>query len=67
MHVDTGGNFPLIPSMTMRDGTAVQLLAFAAFIAVTIVVILTSLTFIADQCASGTPLLPTIFPCFKGG
>jgi hypothetical protein len=52
--------------MTMRDSTAVQLIAFAAFIAVSIIVILVSLTFIADQCALGTPLLPAIFPCFPG-
>lgn len=57
----------MIPTMTMRTCTAVQLVAFSAFIAVTIIVILTSLTFIADQCASGTPVLPAIFPCFKGG
>jgi hypothetical protein len=52
--------------MTMRDSTAVQLIAFAAFIAVTLIVIMTSLTFIADQCALGTPLLPAILPCFAG-
>jgi hypothetical protein len=52
--------------MTMRDSTAAQLIAFAAFIAVSIIVILVSLTFIADQCALGTPLLPAIFPCFPG-
>jgi hypothetical protein len=65
--IDTVGNSLLTCNMTLRGSTAVQLTAFAAFIAVTIVVILTSLTFIADQCASGTPLLPAIFPCFAGG
>jgi hypothetical protein len=57
----------MIPIMTMRVCTAIQLVAFAAFIAVTLIVILTALTFIADQCAFGTPLLPAIFPCFTGG
>ena len=51
----------------MRDSTTVQLIAVAAFIAVTIIVILVSLTFIADECVLGTPVLPAIFPCFPGG
>ena len=65
--IDTRGNSLLTSNMTMRVCTAVQLTAFAAFIAAAILVTLTSLTFIADQCASGTPVLPAIFPCFTGG
>ena len=65
--IDTRGNSLLTSNMTMRGCTAVQLTAFAAFIAVAIIVTLTSLTFIADQCANGTPVLPAIFPCFTDG
>jgi len=53
--------------MTMRGSTTAQLIAFAAFIAATLIVILVSLTFIADECVLGTPVLPAIFPCFPGG
>jgi hypothetical protein len=50
----------------MRDSTTVQLIAFAAFIAGTVIIVTTLLAFIAGQCALGTPTLPAIFPCFTG-
>jgi hypothetical protein len=52
--------------MNQRLETAVQLTAFAAFIAVILIIVTTSLTLISTQCTLGTPVLPTIFPCFAG-
>jgi hypothetical protein len=52
--------------MNQRLETAVQLTAFAAFIAAILMIVATSLTLISNQCARGTPFLPTIFPCFAG-
>jgi hypothetical protein len=60
------GDCPLNPGMTMRDSTTVQLIAFAAFIAGTVIIVTILLAFIAGQCALGTPTLPAIFPCFTG-
>jgi hypothetical protein len=57
--------FLLTVAMSDRLATAVQLVAFAAFIAAVIFVVLGSLTFISDQCTGGTPFLPAIFPCFE--
>jgi hypothetical protein len=51
--------------MTERATVAVQLIAFAAFIAAMIFIVLGSLTFVANQCIRGTPFLPAIFPCFE--
>jgi hypothetical protein len=58
--------FLLTASMSDRLATAVQLSIFAAFIAGMIFLVLGSLTLISDQCTSGTPFLPAIFPCFEG-
>jgi hypothetical protein len=52
--------------MNQRLEMAVQLVAFAAFIAVVLIIVATSLTLISNQCTGGRPLLPTIFPCFAG-
>ena len=52
--------------MNQRLEMAVQLIAFAAFIAATLIIVATSLTLISNQCAGGTPFLPAIFPCFAG-
>src|SRR5215203_293726 len=59
--------YHFVASMTERHDTAVQLVAFAAFVAAIIVFVLVSLTFIAAQCSQGTPFLPAVFPCFPGG
>jgi hypothetical protein len=50
--------------MNRRLETAKQLIAFAAFLAATVIVVSTSLTSISAECMRGTPFLPTIFPCF---
>jgi len=50
--------------MKERLETAVQLIAIAAFVAATIIIVMTSLTTISAQCTRGTPFLPAIFPCF---
>lgn len=52
--------------MNDRLRTAIELVSFAAFIAAILVVVMTSLTFISNQCSRGTPFLPGIFPCFEG-
>jgi hypothetical protein len=52
--------------MSNRRATAVQLLAFVAFIAAMIFIVLGSLTLISNQCTRGSPFLPAIFPCFEG-
>jgi hypothetical protein len=52
--------------MNRRLETAVQLIAFAAFIAAILIIVATSLTLLSTECARGTPFLPTIFPCFAG-
>jgi hypothetical protein len=52
--------------MDQRLETALQLAAIAAFIAVTLTLVTTSLTLLSTQCARGAPLLPAIFPCFAG-
>jgi hypothetical protein len=52
--------------MNQRLETAVQLAAFAAFIAAILIIVTTSLTLLSTQCTSGTPFLPIIFPCFAG-
>jgi hypothetical protein len=57
--------FLLTVTMSDRLVTAVQLVAFAAFIAAMIFIVLGSLTFISNQCTRGTPFLPAIFPCFE--
>jgi hypothetical protein len=62
--IDIGGQVLFIRSMSERRDTAVQLVAFAAFLAAMIVIVLGSLTFIATQCTQGTPFLPVVFPCF---
>ena len=51
--------------MNDRLGTVAQLIAFSAFIAVVFIVVMTSLTFLSNQCTGGTPVLPAIFPCFQ--
>jgi hypothetical protein len=51
--------------MTERATVAVQLIAFAAFIATMLFIVLGTLTFVANQCIGGTPFLPAIFPCFE--
>jgi hypothetical protein len=51
--------------MSDRRATALQLLAFAAFIAAMIFIVLGSLTLISDQCSRGSPFLPAVFPCFE--
>jgi len=53
-----------IPIMNKRSATALQLVAFAAFIAAVIAVVLASLNLISSQCTRGTPFLPSVFPCF---
>jgi Co/Zn/Cd efflux system component len=53
-------------NMDQRLETALQLAAIAAFIAVTLTLVTTSLTLLSTQCARGAPLLPAIFPCFAG-
>jgi hypothetical protein len=50
--------------MNQRFEPAVQVIAFAAFIAATVTIVATSLTSIATECLDGTPVLPTIFVCF---
>ena len=50
--------------MNQRLETAVQLTAFAAFIAAILIIVTTLLTLISEQCTHGTPFLPAIFPCF---
>jgi hypothetical protein len=52
--------------MNQRFEMSVQLIAFAAFIAAVLIIVASSLTLISNQCIGGTPLLPTIFPCFAG-
>jgi hypothetical protein len=51
-------------SMNQRIETALQLIAFAAFIAAVLIIVATSLTSLSTQCMRGEPFLPTIFPCF---
>jgi len=51
--------------MNDRFGTTVELVVFAAFIAAVFIVVMTSLTFLSNQCSQGTPVLPAIFPCFQ--
>jgi hypothetical protein len=51
--------------MNDRLGTAAELIAFAAFIAAIFIVVMTSLTFLSNQCTRGTPVLAAIFPCFQ--
>jgi hypothetical protein len=51
--------------MNSRLGTAVELVAFAAFIAAIFIVVMASLTFLSNQCSHRTPVLPAIFPCFQ--
>jgi hypothetical protein len=51
-------------SMNQRLETALQLIAFAAFIAAVLIIVATSLTSLSTQCMRGEPFLPTIFPCF---
>ena len=51
--------------MTERAETIVQLIALAAFVAAVIVLVLGSLSFVANQCQQGTPFLPDLFPCFE--
>jgi hypothetical protein len=51
--------------MNGRLGTAVELIAFAAFIAAIFIVVMASLTFLSSQCSRGSPILPAIFPCFQ--
>jgi heme/copper-type cytochrome/quinol oxidase subunit 4 len=63
--IDTRLHFYLILGMNDRLGTAVELVAFAAFIAAIFIVVMGSLTFISSQCSHGTPILPAIFPCFQ--
>src|SRR5262245_25825385 len=55
-----------IPIMNKRSANALQLVAFAAFIAAVFAVILASLNLISSQCTRGTPFLPSVFPCFGG-
>jgi hypothetical protein len=57
-------SFFLIVGMDDRLGTAVELIAFAAFIAAIFILVIGSLAFISGQCTRGTPILPAIFPCF---
>jgi hypothetical protein len=52
--------------MNQRLETAVQLAAFAAFIAAILIIVTTSLTLLSTRCTSGTPFLLNIFPCFAG-
>jgi hypothetical protein len=63
--IDSRPHFFLILGMSSRLGTAVELVAFAAFIAAIFIVVMASLTFLSDQCSRGTPVLPAIFPCFQ--
>src|SRR5438094_7794344 len=65
--IDTMQCFLLSIRMDDRSSIAVQLIAFAAFIAAMITLVLGSLTFVANQCAGGTPFLPAIFPCSNDG
>jgi len=51
--------------MNDRLGIAVELVAFAAFIAAIFIVVMGSLTFLSNQCSRGSPVLPAIFPCFQ--
>jgi hypothetical protein len=51
--------------MNDRLGTAVELIVFAVFIAAVFIVVMTSLTFLSNQCSRGTPVLPALFPCFQ--
>jgi hypothetical protein len=44
---------------------AAQLAGLVASMAAIIAVILAALTFLANECAGGTPRLTTIFPCFR--
>ena len=57
-------SFFLIVGMNDRLGTAVELIAFTAFIAAIFILVIGSLAFISGQCMRGTPVLPAIFPCF---
>jgi hypothetical protein len=63
---DTMPHFLLTVGMNERLETAVQLIAFAAFVAAILIIVMTSLTSISAQCTRGTPFLPAIFPCFAG-
>jgi hypothetical protein len=64
-------DYPIEPmelaNMNEPPTSAVQLIAFAAFIAAVVIIVSVSLTFISGQCTRGTPFLPTIFPCFPPG
>ena len=55
----------MILGMNDRLGTAVELIVFAVFIAAVFIVVMTSLTFLSNQCSRGTPVLPALFPCFQ--
>jgi hypothetical protein len=62
--IDRRLHFFLTPDMNDRFGTAVELVAFSAFIAAILIVVITLLAFLSSQCSRGTPVLPAIFPCF---
>jgi hypothetical protein len=50
--------------MNQRHEMALQLIAFAAFVAAAVLIVATSLTLISAQCTLGEPFLPAVFPCF---
>jgi hypothetical protein len=50
--------------MNQRFEMALQTITVAALIAATVVIVTTLLASISAECISGTPFLPTIFPCF---
>jgi hypothetical protein len=57
-------SFFLIVGMNDRLATAVELIAFTAFMAAIFILVIGSLAFISGQCTRGTPILPAIFLCF---
>ena len=57
-------SFFLIIAMNDRLGTALELIAFTAFMAAIFILVIGSLAFISGQCTRGAPILPAIFPCF---
>src|SRR5262249_22282987 len=67
LHIDRRLHFFLSLRMNDRFSTTVELVVFAAFIAAVFIVVMTSLTFLSNQCSRGTPVLPAIFPCFQEG
>jgi hypothetical protein len=53
--------------MNDRLGTVAQLIAFSAFIAAVFIVVMTSLTFLSNQCTGGTPSCQRYFLASRNG